>query len=509
MNINPVAAATNANDTVSTVAQNTNDMFLKLLLTQLKTQTPLDPVDPNQFAGQLVQFNMLDQLMQIRTPTAASRRPAGDERRVTNPARRKIMPNFSIPLSGLTAGATALSAIANNLANQNTTGYKNVRVLFADLFYQNLGTTGAGDPIQLGAGAQIGAMPGQFTQGSVQATGVPTDVAIQGTGFFVIEKSGVINYTRAGSFAVDANNFLVTSDGQQVLGYPAVNGVINSGQGVVPLLLGAGTISPPTATANVQLTANLNSDANVGDTFSTPLTIFDSLGSTHVLTFTFTKTAANAWDYSLAIPPGALNVTVPPQTGIVATGALSFNGNGTLTGPTDAAGNLINVTAIPVTGFADGASDMTFDWNLLSGTTPLISQVASPSSTSSTQQDGSSSGSLVNFSIGADGTVTGSFTNGRTAALGQVAIATFANQQGLQRVGNTNFVPTLSSGQAVVGAPGTGGRGSLSGGSLELSNVDIATEFANLIVAQRGFEANAKAVTTFDEITQDTINLKR
>ncbi len=146
---------------------------------------------------------------------------------------------------------------------------------------------------------------------------------------------------------------------------------------------------------------------------------------------------------------------------------------------------------------------------MLNGTTPVITQVAAPSTTSSTQQDGSSSGSLVNFSIGSDGTITGSFSNGKTQALGEVALANFANVNGLQLNGNTDYTPTLASGPAVVGVPGAGGLGTLSGGSLELSNVDIATEFANLIVAQRGFQADAKVVTTFDQITQDTIALKQ
>lgn len=421
------------------------------------------------------------------------------------------MPSFSIPLSGLTADSTALSAIANNLANQNTTGYKDVRVQFSDLFYQSLGTTGSGDPIQLGAGAQVGSMPGMFTQGSVNSTGVPTDVAIQGDGFFAVQKDGVVSYTRAGDFSVDANNFLVTSEGQQVLGYPAVNGAIATGQGITPLQLGAGTISPPNATTEVTLTTNLNASANVGDTFSTPVTVFDSLGASHVLTVNFTKTAANTWGYSLSIPSNELNPTgspPAPQTGVLSTGTLTFDGNGNLIGPVDSNGNLTNVNGIAVSGLADGAANMSFSWDLLNGTTPVITQVAAPSSTSSTQQNGAGSGSLVNFSIGTDGTVTGSFSNGKTAALGQIALATFADNQGLQRVGQTDFTETLASGQAVVGAPGTGGRGSLSGGALELSNVDIATEFANLIVAQRAFEANAKAVTTFDQITQDTINLK-
>lgn len=408
------------------------------------------------------------------------------------------MPAFSIPLSGLTAESTALSAIANNLANQNTVGYKDVRVLFRDLFYENLGTSGSGDPIQLGAGTEIVSMPGMFTQGSVESSGVPTDVAIQGAGFFVTQQNGVNSYTRAGNFSVDKNNFLVTADGQQVMGYPAVNGVVTPGQGLIPLQLGAGSISPPTATGNLQIASNLNSGANVGDTFSTPITIYDSLGASHVLTFTFTKTAANTWGYSINIP--AADVA---GSAVLGTGTLTFDGTGKLLTPTK------DVTGIAIAKLTDGANDMTFNWNLYNGTTPVITQEASPSSASSTQQDGNSSGTLVNFSIGSDGTITGSFSNGRTAALGQVALAQFADEEGLQRDGDNSFSETLASGQAVIGSPGTGGRGTLSGGAVELSNVDIATEFANLIVAQRAFEADAKAITTFDQITQDTINLKQ
>jgi flagellar hook protein FlgE len=437
------------------------------------------------------------------------------------------MPNFSIPLSGLTAESTALSAIANNLTNQNTTGYKDTSVLFSDLFYQNLGTTGSGDPIQVGAGTEVGSMPALFTQGSISSTGVPTDVAIQGAGFFTVQSSsGVIDYTRAGDFSVDQNNFLVTSDGQQVLGYPAVNGVVNTGAGISPLQLGAGILSPPTATANVQLTTNLDSSSAVGATFSTPIVIDDSLGAPHTLTVTFTNAGPSAaagpdqgdstWTYSLSIPSTDLNPTVvggvsTPQSGVLAAGTLTFNGDGVLVadGGTAAAPTLTNVLAIPITGFADGASNQTFNWNVLNGTTPMISQVSAPSSTTSTQQDGSSSGSLVNFTIGSDGTITGTFSNDKTQALGQIALASFANNDGLQLDGNTNYSPTLASGAAVVGVPGTGALGTLSGGALELSNVDIATEFANLIVAQRGFEADAKAVTTFDQITQDTIALKQ
>jgi flagellar hook protein FlgE len=424
------------------------------------------------------------------------------------------MPNFSIPLSGLTAESTALSAIANNLSNQNTTGYKDTSVLFSDLFYQNLGTTGSGDPIQEGAGTEVSSMPSLFTQGSVSATGVPTDVAIEGAGFFTVQNAnGSFDYTRAGDFTVDNSNYLVTSQGQQVLGYPAVNGVVNTGAGIGPLQLGAGTISPPVATGNVELTLNLNSSTLPTDTpYSTPVTIYDSLGAPHTLTATFTNTAPNTWDYSLSIP--GTDLSAVGATGVLATGTLTFNGNGVLIGDTATTGGTVtgalsDITGIPITGLADGATNMTFNWNVLNGTSPVLTQVAALDSTTSANQDGNSSGSLTSFAIGSDGTITGSFSNGSTEALGQIALASFANNNGLELNGNTDFTPTLASGPAVVGIPGAGELGTLSGGSLELSNVDIATEFANLIVAQRGFEADAKAVTTFDQITQDTIALKQ
>ena len=355
-------------------------------------------------------------------------------------------------------------------------------------------------------------MPGVFTQGSVSSTGVPTDVAIQGNGFFVLLKNGIDSYTRAGNFSVDENNFLVSADGQQVLGYPAVNGVINTGQALAPLQLGAGTISPPAATANVRIQTNLDAGATVGGTdgtFSTPLTIYDSLGTAHTLTFTFTKTAANTWNYSVSLPAADLGpINGNPQTGVLATGTLTFDGNGNLISD-NSNGTLSASIPISATNLADGASNLSFNWNVENNGVPVITQVAGPSTTSTTQQDGASSGTLTDFSIGSDGTITGSFSNGKTAALGQLALASFANEQGLQRDGNTNFSETLASGQAVIGTPGTAGRGTLSGGALELSNVDISTEFANLIVAQRAFEANAKAVTTFDTILSDTINMKQ
>jgi len=410
------------------------------------------------------------------------------------------MPVFSIPLSGLTASSTALSAIANNLANLNTVGYKQTRATFRDLFYQTVGSTGAGDPLQVGAGAAVGSMDTNFTGGNIETSGVPTDVAITDDGFFVVQKNGAYEYTRAGNFSVDNDGWLVTEDGYQVMGYPSVNGAIDTTAGLAPLQLGKGQINPPTATSYLQMTANLDAGASVGDNYSTSVTVYDSLGATHVLTYKFDKTDANTWNYSVTLPGADTGAATP---NILKTGTLTFDGNGQLTAPA------ADVTGIAISGLSNGAADMSLDWHLYGDNgNAMLTQMAAPSDAASSYQDGFASGSLLDFSIAPDGTIAGSFTNG-IKTLGQIALANFQNVQGLQRLGRNGFGATLASGQAAIGTPGNGGRGTLSGGALELSNVDIATEFARLITAERAFQANARTITTFDEITQETINLKR
>src|SRR5258708_6455607 len=266
------------------------------------------------------------------------------------------MPTFSIPLSGLTASSTALATIANNLANLNTVGYKDARVLFRDLFYQSIGSNGAGDAIQQGAGAAVGSIPTSFTQGNVDPSGVSTDVAILGDGFFVVSKNGALSYTRAGNFEVNKASLLVTSDGQTVLGYPAVNGVITPAQGLGPLTLGAGAISPATATSQTQLSTNLDATAAIGTAYSAPLTTYDSLGGSHILLFTYTKTGTNAWNYSISIPKADVNGLTDPV--VLKAGTLTFDGSGKLTAPA------AHASGIAITGFADVAKDQTFKWKL-------------------------------------------------------------------------------------------------------------------------------------------------
>jgi len=410
------------------------------------------------------------------------------------------MPSFSTALSGLDATSQELSVISNNLANLNTVAYKGSSTTFQDLFYQGFGSTGSGNPIQVGVGVAVGSVPANFTQGTIQSDGVPTDIAIQGTGFLVGQNNGQQVFLRAGNLSVNADGTLLATDGSEILGYQAVNGAINTNQVPGPLTISTGLINPPNPTSNAQLSLNLDSNTAVGGTFGTAITVYDSLGQPHVLTYTFTNTAPDNWNYSITIPQADITGATGPVT--LKSGTLVFNGAGVLTTPA------ADVAGIAINNFADGAENQTFNWNLFdSNGVGQVTQVAAASATATTQQDGFASGSLVSYSIGSDGTIEGSFSNGQTQPLGQILLATFANQEGLSRNGQNEFLSTLDSGAANIGIAGTGGRGTIDGGSLEQSNVDISTEFANLIVAQSGYEANAKVVTTLDTIVQDTINL--
>jgi flagellar hook protein FlgE len=414
------------------------------------------------------------------------------------------MSSFSIPLSGLDASSNALNIISNDLANLNTTGYKSQDANFQDLFYQNLGTDGAGDLIQVGAGAEVGSTTTNFSNGSLENTGVNTDVAITGSGFFVVQPaSGGLQYTRAGDFTLNAAGQLVTASGQLVLGYPAVNGVVTPGANLTSLQMGQGQISPPNATTTMQQQTNLDASATPGTTYSTTMAVYDSLGTVHVLTFNYTMTAPDNWTYQITLPAADTGGAAAGAPTVVATGNLVFNSDGNLTTP---AGTIPNIN---ITGLADGAANMNITWDLTDANgNSLLTQVAGSSSTATTDQNGYPSGTLQTFTIGSDGTIDGQFSNGQTQALGQLALANFANDQGLQLVGQNSYEATLASGAAVVGTPNSGGRGSLTGGALELSNVDISTEFTNMIVVERAFEANARVITTLDSVGSDTINLQ-
>jgi flagellar hook protein FlgE len=510
------------------------------------------------------------------------------------------MPSFDIPLSGLNADSTALNTIANNLSNMNTTGFKAQTTNFSDLFYQQAGTAGSGDQIQVGTGVQVASNSTDFTGGPIASTGISTDAAIDGTGFFVLDNSGSQLYTRDGNFQLSSDGTLESTSGQPVMGYAATSGVINASGALSDIVIPTGQVMEPSATTTFSMTQNLDSDST---TASGPVTVYDSLGNSYVATVNYTKTGNNEWSYSISMPDtlspnstdvggvstvnydfgssggtlatvnkgSSLTITAPATAGGTATTGLpaftgspetvadyvtdlntalgaagitvgaggvtvsstaagvltisganistsgslvqdpvSANTTGTLT--FNSSGNLVNpagdVSGITFAGLSDGAAAMNMTWDLLgSAGTANISQTAAANSTSSPTQNGYTSGEYQSFTIGSDGTVSALYSNSQTQTVGQLAIATISNQQGMVDMGSTEYQATNASGQASMGVAGAGGRGTLEGSSLEASNVNISAEFSDLIVAQRAFEANSKAITTFDTVTQETINM--
>jgi flagellar hook protein FlgE len=338
-------------------------------------------------------------------------------------------------------------------------------------------------------------------------------MALAGNGFFVTQGAGGLqDYTRAGDFTTNNAGQITTPNGELLLGYPAVGGVVNTSAALQPLQVGSAT-SPAVASTSMQITANLNADAAVGATASSTLPVYDSLGTAHTLSVNYTMTAPGTWSYAVTIPSSDLTPAGTGATTTVGSGTLNFDSSGMLTS-TEATGATATTPpsagialAMPPTGttFADGAAPMAVNWALQTAGNSTITQTATASGTSATSTNGFASGTLTGYSVGPDGTIDGIFSSGATAALGQVAVASFANVQGLASTGNNNYQPTAASGSAVIGLPETGGRGSVAGGYVEQSNVNIATEFAKLIVAQQAYSANAKSITTFNQVSQATI----
>ena len=608
------------------------------------------------------------------------------------------MASFYIPLSGLNADSTALNTIANDLSNMSTTGFKTQTTNFSNLFSQQLGTSGSGDGIQLGEGVQVAANETNFTQGSSDTTGNSTDMELNGNGFFVLNDGASNVLTRAGDFSLSSSGNLISSDGLNVMGYPAVNGVVNTNGALTPINIPVGQVEAPSATTTFGMTATLDSAAAVGTSIPGQVQVYDSMGKSYEATVNYTKTGTNQWSYSVSLPDslsaapavastvtdtvtpassvsgantistydfsssngtpatvsagttlsiggtavavpaagesltafaaqinaivpsaasltgGVLTVTLPTatvtagtvsqsmagstinysfgasggSTGTVDSGtdlaitgetasgatatiavpdistmspqpvtvaayaaalntalgtagiqnvqvsstaggqlsitganmsstgsviqdpAASANATGSLT--FDADGNLVSpaadVSGISFAGLSDGAKTLDMTWNILgTGGAPTISQVDTPSAVASTTQNGYGSGTYQSFTVGTNGTVTATYSNGQQQSVGQLALANVSNLQGLQDIGNSEYAATLASGTSTVGTSGTAGLGTVTDGALEESNVNISSEFSNLIIAQRAFEASSKAVTTFDTITQETINM--
>ena len=403
---------------------------------------------------------------------------------------------FGIALSGIHAAQSDLDVTANNIANSQTTGFKESRALFAELFAvssQGVSST------QTGNGVKVAQVQQQFSQGNVSATNSSLDLAISGQGFFTMRDGGAAVYSRAGAFGTDKDGYVVNASGQNLQVYlPTGTGSFNT---TAPQDLRLVTSdSAPQPTSEAEVIFNLPADAPqpsvatfdpaVASSFnnSTSLTVYDSLGAAHTASMYFVKqAAANSWESRLYIDGNAVGTPQP----------LVYTDAGKLTTP--ATGTLTFPAYTPST----GAAPLTVNFDVSKTT-----QYGSTFGVASVSQDGFTTGRLIGINVDSTGVVQARFTNGRSLPLGQIAIANFANPQGLQALGNTSWSETFASGQPLNGQAGNSGFGLIQSGALEQSNVDITAQLVNMITAQRNFQANAQMIATQDQIQQAVINIR-
>jgi flagellar hook protein FlgE len=403
-------------------------------------------------------------------------------------------------ISGLRAHQTKMDVTGNNIANVNTVGFKGSQTVFQDTLSQVIRAGGAPaadrggtNPAQVGLGVKVAATTTNWTQGATQSTGRSTDFMIEGDGFFVTRAGTEQLYTRAGSFDFDGGGKLVGPNGAILQGWMAdANGVVNSNGPVGDLSVPYGQSVAPQQTTTGSVKGNLPAGAATGTTIQTKAVMFDSQGVAQEVFYNFTKAAAaDAW---------TLDITHQNGTALVTGASVAFNSSGVMTAP--AAPGTVAPFTPPAATFPGWAGPVTID---LSG----LSQFGGAADLVAPEPNGFELGSLQSFQLGADGTITGVYSNGLKQSLGKLAVASFNNPSGLEKAGNSAFRAGVNSGLANVGEAGAGGRGELLSGALEMSNVDLAEEFTGLIVAQRGFQANSRVITSSDEILQDLVNLKR
>jgi flagellar hook protein FlgE len=456
-------------------------------------------------------------------------------------------------VAGLQNHQVRMDVIGNNIANVNTTGFKKGRVNFQDLLYQQMsgasrpnGDVGGINPKEIGLGMSIASVDTVHTQGSLQTTGVMTDLAVQGNGFFVMKKGEQTMFTRAGDFGIDRDGRLVNpGSGLRVQGWLAqnVNGrevLTTSGQ-LQDLVIPVGSKDPAKATARVDLACNLDKrtpevPAGAGQdtveqgTWRIEEKLYDSFGQAHNLRVEFTKVPGqnNQWNGTVTIDPEAANPTNTalslgtPAAGQANAFTVEFDNKGLLQRVTDRQGGTSPTTgaldlgvsfdvqgATPAAG--GGATRQTFRLNLgeVGSATNTVTQFAERSSTKVFNQDGYAMGYLDSFKIDQSGGVTAVYSNGSNRTIGQIALASFTNPNGLEKVGETNFVQSNNSGMANIGPSGIAGKGKVIAGTLEMSNVDLADQFVDMIVTQRGFQANSRTIQTADQILQELLTLKR
>ncbi|KAA0228610.1 flagellar hook protein FlgE [Fimbriimonadia bacterium ATM] len=417
-------------------------------------------------------------------------------------------------VASIKAQQTRMNVIGNNLANVNTTAYKGSRVTFQEMIAQTIrGATrpqnnglGGTNPVQYGLGVIVGGTDTNLDQGSLQSTNKTTDLAVQGNGYFLVANGERVAYTRDGGFDLDASGSLVQrTTGERLLGWSADSfGNIDTNVPISPsstLTIPLGSLKAVQVTTAANFAGNLYSAASPAESWESTFRVYDSLGGSHDINITFTNHqvppvgtpppgAVASWDWS------AVEGSTPVGDSSTSGEPLYF----------DAQGNLINATAVQqvTVPSANGAPPFVVDLGF-----SAISQLNTETQVQMTDQNGFPPGSLANFSIGVDGTITGLFTNGLTRSLGLIAMSIFPNPAGLERIGNNLWRNTDNSGVPVVGPPRSAGRGSINAGFLEQSNVDLGSEFTNLIVTQRGFQANTRVVTTVDEMLQDLLSMKR
>jgi flagellar hook protein FlgE len=402
---------------------------------------------------------------------------------------------FRLALSGLNAASSDLTVTANNIANVSTTGFKGSRAEFVDLF---AATQQGVSATAIGNGTRVANVSQQFSQGNIDFTDNSLDLAMSGNGFFVLNDNGALSYSRAGAFQVNNEGYVVNARQQRLQVYPPLaNGGFNTG-GLSDLSLNTG-VSAPQATSNVDVLLNLPANATAPTTTpfdptdttsfnnATSLTVYDSLGAAHTASMYFIKGAvANEWTTQLYVDGTA-----------VGSSALEYSPTGALIDPVN--GQIAFPSYTPATGAAP--ITMTFDVS-------QTSQFGQNFTVNSVTQDGYTTGRLIGIDIDASGVVQARFTNGRSNALGQIAVSNFANPQGLQQLGDTSWAETFASGQAIRGEAGNSGFGLVQAGALEASNVDITEQLVNMITAQRNFQANAQMISTADSITQTIINIR-
>ena len=433
---------------------------------------------------------------------------------------------FSIALSGLQAESDAINTTGNNLANMNTDGFKGSNVDFKDLFSESIGA--GNSQSGLGVGAPINDQ--LFTQGAVESTTAPLSVAIQGNGFFVVNNaSNQQLLTRDGNFTQNLAGVLQTQTGENVQGWMAsANGTLNTSGITGNIVLPAGTTLPPTATQNFSINANVDSQVAASggaNTFSAPMQVVDSLGNNQQLTVTFTQdnAAQNQWSYAVTIPNSALstgtaanaNNPVTLSDGAnPATGTVTFSNTGVLTTvtPTNGAATTAPITvsnpAAPNNNLADGAATLNMNWSLFDANgVPQLTDYAQTSSLASSTQDGVTPSELTSIGIQNGGQVIATYSNGQTKVEAQLAMAEIQNPTSLANVGNNNLSVGADTATPAIGVPQTGGRGQILGGAVESSNVDMATEFTNLIVYQSAYQASSRIISTEQTLDQDLLQL--